>query len=54
MRHTSFSGTNAGELLFGLERLEAETEAEKVLKAPQVQDARGVVSSMLEICTSCT
>lgn len=48
MRHTSFSGADAGELLFGLDRLEAETEAEKVLKAPQVQDARGVVSSMLE------
>ncbi|MCL4365686.1 hypothetical protein M1437_00475, partial [Patescibacteria group bacterium] len=48
MRHTSFSSTDAGELLSGLDRLEAETEAEKVLKAPQVQDARRVVSSMFE------
>ena len=46
--HTSFPGADAGELSVGLDRLEAEAEAEKVLKALQVQDARAVVSSMLE------
>ncbi len=42
-KHTSFSGTDAAELLVGLDRLEAGI----VLEAPQVQDAREVVSSML-------